>query len=99
MRNHIHCTGERKDRQVISSYIAIQDGIQCQNKTASFLWSSIFGCFGFTDTYMDQGISQVQMFLIHMRHQDEIVILLQILLENLQLIIGLPLLAPSSPDL
>mgnify|MGYP006185916051 CR=1 FL=1 len=41
---------------------------------------------------MDQGISQVQMFLSHMRHQDEIVILLQILLENLQLIIGLPLL-------
>ena len=41
---------------------------------------------------MDQGISQVQMFLSHMRHQDEIGILLQILLENLQLIIGLPLL-------
>ena len=63
-----------------------------KTKRLLFFGPPSLGCFGFTDTYMDQGISQVQMLLSHMRHQDEIGILLQILLENLQLIIGLPLL-------
>ena len=68
-------------------------GFNAKTKRLLFFGPPSLGCFGFTDTYTDQGISQVQMFLSsHMRHQDEVGILLQILLEDLQLIIGLPLL-------
>ena len=49
------------------------------------------GWFGFTNTYTDQGISQVQMLLSHLRHQGEIGHMIQIMIENAQLAIGLSL--------
>ena len=81
----------KSDRSFLPTLLT-RMGFNAKTKRLLFFGPPSLGCFGFTDTYMDQGISQVQMLLSHMRHQDEIVILLQILLENLQLIIGLPLL-------
>jgi len=46
------------------------------------------GAFGFTDTYTDQGISQLSLFIGHIRCKQEIGTLLRILMEHLQLVIG-----------
>ena len=56
----------------------------------STLWLSLsLGCFGFTDIYTDQGIYQIQSPLIsHVCHNDGKGRLIQILLEDLQLVIG-----------
>ena len=81
----------KNDRSFLPTLLTTM-GFNAKTKRLLFFGPPSLGCFGFTDTYMDQGISQVQMLLSHMRHQDEIGILLQILLEKLQLIIGLPLL-------
>ena len=46
------------------------------------------GAFGFTDTFTDQGINQLSLFLGHIRCKQEIGTLILILVEHLQLIIG-----------
>ena len=46
------------------------------------------GAFGFTDTYTDQGIAQLQMFLGQLRHDNELAQLVHVLLEKLQLHMG-----------
>ena len=60
-------------------------------KLLLFFGPPSLGCFGFTNTYTDQGISQVQMLLSHLRHKDEIGHMIQIMIENVQLVIGLSL--------
>jgi hypothetical protein len=46
------------------------------------------GAIGFTNTWTDQGIAQVQLFLGQIRKKEEIGLLLHIIMENLQLVIG-----------
>ena len=50
------------------------------------------GAFGFTDTYTDQGIAHLQMFLGQLRHDNELAQLMHmhILLEKVQLQMGIP---------
>ena len=46
------------------------------------------GALGFTNTWTDQGIAQVQLLLGHLRQDTDIGKLMQIVMENLQLVIG-----------
>ena len=63
-------------------------GLNPMTKRLLFFGPPSLGCFGFTNSYTDQGISQVQMLLSHLRHQDEIGHMIQIMIENAQLVIG-----------
>ena len=54
-----------------------------------FFWPPSLRCFGFTNTYMDQGISQVNILVSHLRNRDEIGKLIKVFTEKLRLIIGL----------
>ena len=65
------------------------NGIQFTQKGYYFSAPPSLGSYGFTDTYTDQGIMQLQMLLSHMQHQDEIAKLIMIFLENLILITGI----------
>ena len=49
------------------------------------------GAFGFTNTWTNQGIAQLQLLLGHLCKNEEIGELTNILLETLQLVIGSPL--------
>ena len=66
-------------------------GFNPMTKRLLFFDPPSLGCFGFTNNYTDQGISQVKMLLSHLRHQDEIGHMIQIMIENAQLAIGLSL--------
>ena len=46
------------------------------------------GALGFTNTWTDQGIVQIQLLLGHLRQGQEIGQLLQVLMETLQMVIG-----------
>ena len=66
-------------------------GFNPMTKWLLFFVPPSLGCFGFTNAYTDQGISQVQMLLNHLHHQDEIGHMIKIMIENAQLAIGLSL--------
>lgn len=63
-------------------------GFNFKTKRLLFFGPPSLGCFGFTDTYTDQGFFQIQSLLSHVRHNDEIGQIMHILVENVQLVIG-----------
>ena len=60
---------------------------RCTKQTLLFGPPSL-GALGFTNTWTDQGIAQVQLLLGHLHQDADIGKLMQIVMENLQLLIG-----------
>ena len=73
-------TQVRHNRLVLLPHNIFTNGIQFTQKGYYFSAPPSLGSYGFTDTYTDQGIMQLQMLLSHMQHQDEIAKLIMILL-------------------
>ncbi len=63
-------------------------GINRNTKRAILFGPPSLGSQGFTCTYTDQGISQLSMFIGHLRLKQEIGKLIWVLVEHLQLVIG-----------
>ena len=78
------------NRSIIFPSSCLANGFQFTHKTGVIFGPPpSMGAYGFTDLYTDQGIMQLQKFISHMRHQDEIgSSLINILLENLTLTLG-----------
>ena len=75
------------DRSYLSMFLS-KMGFNRNTKRLLLFGPPSLGAFGFTDTYTDQGISQLSLFIGHIRCKQEIGTLLQILMEHLQLVIG-----------
>ena len=78
------------DRSYFSTLLSNM-GFNPMTKRLFFFGPPSLGYFGFKNNYTGQGISQVQMLLSHLRHKDEIGHMIQIMIENAQLAIGLSL--------
>ena len=63
-------------------------GINRYTKCLLLFGPPSLGALGFTNTWTDQGIAQVQLLLGHLRQGQEIGQLLQVLMETLQMVIG-----------
>jgi hypothetical protein len=63
-------------------------GFNCCTKQLLLFGPPSLGAFGFTNTWTNQGIAQIQLLLGHLRKNEEIGKLTHILLETLQLVIG-----------
>ena len=59
-----------------------------QHQTTASFGPPSLGAIGFTNTWTDQGIAQIQLFLGQIQKKEEIGLLLHITMENLQLVIG-----------
>ena len=77
------------DGSYIAKMLLTRMGFNSMTKRILFFGPPSLRCFGFTDTYTDQGISQLQMLVSHIQQQDVIGQLIHILLGKLQLLIGL----------
>jgi hypothetical protein len=64
-------------------------GFHRNTKRVILFGSPYLGGFGFTDTFTDQGINQLNLFIGHSRLKGDMKKILRILVKNLQLVIGL----------
>ncbi len=69
-------------------YVLSEMGFNKNTKRLLLIGPQSLGGFGFTDTFTDQGISQLTLFIGHIRLNQEICTLLHILMENMQLVVG-----------
>ena len=90
MRVNLHSHWKCQNRQVSFVHFLKTNGLPLHDKTSPIFRPTILRCFGFSDTYIDQGIFQLQMLLSHLRCCDKLGLLIWILVETLHLIIGLP---------
>ena len=77
----------RVDRSYLPTLLSRMGFNRCTKQLLLFGPPSL-GAFGFTNTWTDQGIVQIQLLLGHLRKDEEIRVLTNILLETLQLVIG-----------
>jgi Reverse transcriptase (RNA-dependent DNA polymerase) len=75
------------DRSYLPIFLS-RMGINRNTKRLLIFGPPLLGGLGFTDTFTDQGISQLQAFIGHIRLNQDIGCLVHILLEHLQLHIG-----------
>jgi hypothetical protein len=75
------------DRSYLPTFLSHMGINRCTKQLLLFGPTSL-GAIGFTNTWTDQGIAQVQLLMGHLRQQGEIGQLAIILLEILQLVIG-----------
>jgi hypothetical protein len=77
----------RVDRSYLPTLLS-RMGFNRFTKQLLLFGPSSLGAFGFTNTWTDQSIAQIQLFLGHLRKNEGIRVLTNILLETLQLVIG-----------
>jgi hypothetical protein len=77
----------RVDRSYLPTLLSRMGFNQCTKQLLLF-WPPSLGLVGFTNKSTNQGIAQIQLFLGHLRKNEEIGVLTNILLETLQLVIG-----------
>ena len=80
--------GAKIDNSCLPTFLS-RMGINRNTKQILLFGPPLLGALGFTNTYTDQGICQIQAFIGHIRLNQDIGCLLLILLEHFQLIIGL----------
>jgi hypothetical protein len=56
-----------KSTVLSASYLFVTDGFQSKHVLPMFVWFSFIGCFGFTNMYIDQGVSHLSPLLGHLR--------------------------------
>ena len=83
--NTLECT--QVDRSYLPTMLSHM-GFNRNTKQLLLFGPPSLGAIGFTNTWTDQGIAQVQLFLGQIRKKEEIGLLLHIIMENLQLVIG-----------
>ena len=83
--SHSEC--DMVDRSYLPTLLSRMGINKCTKRLLLFGPPSL-GALGFTNTWTDQGIAQVQLLLGHLRQGQEIGQLLQVLMETLQMVIG-----------
>ena len=83
--SHPEC--DMVDRSYLPTLLSRMGINKCTKRLLLFGPPSL-GALGFTNTWTDQGIAQVQLLLGHLRQGQEIGQLLQVLMETLQMVIG-----------
>ena len=83
--SRFECT--QVDRSYLPTFLSHMGSNRCNKQLLLFGPTSLCA-IGFTNTWTDQGIAQVQLLMGHLRQQREIGQLTIILLEILQLVIG-----------